>query len=89
MFGDFLRSLMDRHNLQINQLARMTNSKVSPGEISHCIHKHKDYQNPTLNRLEIYAKAFGLKVWQFTREYEEFRNARIRAMTDESISPNS
>jgi transcriptional regulator with XRE-family HTH domain len=89
LFGDFLRSLLDRHNLQINQLARMTNGKVSAGEISHCINKHKDYQNPTLNRIDIYAKAFGLKVWQFIREYEEFRKARIEAMKDESISPGS
>ena len=45
MFGDFLRSLMDRHNLQINQLARMTNNKVSAGEISHCINGHFGFQS--------------------------------------------
>ena len=79
MFGRFLRHMLDRHQLTQSQLSRMTRGEIDPGMINHCVNGHDGYQNPTLKLLDTYARAFGMKLSQFTREFEEYREKFIEA----------
>lgn len=84
MFGDFLKFLLKRHGVGINQFSRMTGGKVLPSDISRCVNRHLGHQNPTLQKLDFYAEAFGLKTSQFLRAYERWKkDEEIRKKREE------